>query len=291
MNLKYINKIKANIQIYANNKTSNILDGTYKSVYKGNSMNFENLREYVVNDEIKNIDWKASSRSGSLLVKQFIAEKKHNIMLVIDSGKKMEGYTSDNELKKELALYMAGTIGYLAIKNGDYVGMVFNNNETTIYKQFKSSLFNLEQYLTEYEKKSNINEKEQLTDTLKYLCRNIKKRMIVFVITDLSGLEDVNNKLLRELTINHDVLFINISDAYMMGDSLYDLDEDDYIPKMFLNDKELTELEKEIKKKLFQKNKRKLRKNNISLVTINGIKEINIKTIELLRNHKYASNN
>ena len=70
MNLKYINQVKANISIYSNKKSSNILDGSYKSVYRGKSMNFENLREYVINDDVKDIDWKASARSANLLVKQ-----------------------------------------------------------------------------------------------------------------------------------------------------------------------------------------------------------------------------
>ena len=75
MKLNYVNKIKANISIYSSKKSTNLLDGTYKSIYRGKSMNFENLREYVMNDDIKDIDWKASARSGTLYVKQFIAEK------------------------------------------------------------------------------------------------------------------------------------------------------------------------------------------------------------------------
>ncbi len=51
-------------------------------------MNFEDLREYVVGDNIKDIDWKASARSRNLLVRRYIAEKKHNVMLVFDTGKK-----------------------------------------------------------------------------------------------------------------------------------------------------------------------------------------------------------
>lgn len=90
MIMNYITKIKANISIYASKKTSNILDGTYRSIYKGKSMNFEDLRTYVVGDNVKDIDWKASARSGgNLLIRQYIAEKKHNIMLVLDTGKKM----------------------------------------------------------------------------------------------------------------------------------------------------------------------------------------------------------
>ena len=62
MSMKYITKVKANLLIYTKKKTSNILEGTYNSIYKGKSMNFEDLREYVVGDNVKDIDWKASSR-------------------------------------------------------------------------------------------------------------------------------------------------------------------------------------------------------------------------------------
>ena len=112
----YINKIKANISIYASKKTSNILDGSYKSIYKGRSLNFEDLREYVIGDNIKDIDWKASARSGNILVRQYIAEKKHNIMLVLDIGKKMRADTSDGVLKKRNCNYECWNYGIFSIK-------------------------------------------------------------------------------------------------------------------------------------------------------------------------------
>ena len=81
-------KVKANLRKYktikTNKSTSRIIDGSYNSVYKGRSMNFDELRDYVPGDEIRDIDWKATARSQKVLVRQFIAEKKHNIMLVID---------------------------------------------------------------------------------------------------------------------------------------------------------------------------------------------------------------
>ena len=168
MKLNYINKIKSNIYIHAKIKTSNFLEGTYKSIYKGKSMNFENLREYVINDDVKNIDWKASARSNNLLVKQFIAEKKHNILLIADSGLKMDAITSKNESKKELALYLMGTIGYIAITNGDYIGMSYAEDKI-VYHRFKNNLPYLEKYLCEYEKKSNSNKNITLNDVLELL--------------------------------------------------------------------------------------------------------------------------
>ena len=76
-----------------------LLDGSYRSIYKGKSMNFDDLREYIPGDNVKDIDWKASSRSKNLLVKQYIAEKKHNVLLVIDTNRKMLGASSKQEIK------------------------------------------------------------------------------------------------------------------------------------------------------------------------------------------------
>jgi len=284
MKLKYINRIKANIAIYSNKKTNNILEGTYKSVYKGKSMNFENLREYVINDDVKDIDWKASSRSGSLLVKQYIAEKKHNIMLIMDTGIKMSGFANQEEIKKDLALYSAGTVGYLAIKNGDYIG-----NNSINYKPFKYDLYSLELYLNEYEKDANQENSNNLNDTLRFLYKNIRKKMIIFVVTDLKGLEEIENKLLKELMSIHDILFININDISFSENNLYDLETSSYIPSFLSKDKKIIELEKNIKKEILDKNKRKLKRNRIDMVTINNFNDITLKTIELLERHKYAS--
>ena len=73
MKMNYVAKIRAKVSISANKKTSNLFDGSYKSVYQGNGLDFENLREYNPGDSIRDIDWKATSRSGKVLVKIYIA--------------------------------------------------------------------------------------------------------------------------------------------------------------------------------------------------------------------------
>lgn len=290
MKLNYINKIRANISIYSSKKTSNILDGTYKSIYKGKSFNFENLREYVINDDIKDIDWKSSARSGKLLIKQFLAEKKHNIMLVMDTGIKMSAETDSNVSKKDIALYTAGTIGYLAIKNSDYVGMLYSNNDKIIYKPLKYNLYNLEEYLCSYEK-SCINNGLDLNNILKYIYKSFTKKMIIFIITDIKGIDNINYKILKELSQIHDILCVNINDKLLFGENIYDLDEQNYIPDIISNDPNLNKLEKEIKQKLLKESSKKLKKIKINLVSISSLDQINNKIIELLEEHKYASHN
>lgn len=290
MKLNYINKIRANISIYSSKKTSNILDGTYKSIYKGKSFNFENLREYVINDDIKDIDWKSSARSGKLLIKQFLAEKKHNIMLVMDTGIKMSAETDSNVSKKDIALYTAGTIGYLAIKNSDYVGMLYSNNDKIIYKPLKYNLYNLEEYLCSYDK-SCINNGLDLNNILKHIYKNFTKKMIIFIITDIKGIDNINYKILKELSQIHDILCVNINDKLLFGENIYDLDEQNYIPDIISNDPNLNKLEKEIKQKLLKESSKKLKKIKINLTSISSLDQINNKIIELLEEHKYASHN
>lgn len=282
--LNYINKIKANISIQSNKKSANILDGTYKSIYRGKSMNFENLREYTINDDVKDIDWKSSARSGSLLVKQFIAEKKHNILLILDSGIKMKADTDKHESKKELALFAAGTIGYLAVKNNDYIGMIYKD-ENIEYKPFKYNIYNLEQYLCDYAATKN-ESPSNMEEVLDYVARNVPKKKIIFIFTDLAGINSMKTQTLKKLKQTSDISIVNIKDNFMMGEDIYDVADENYIPEIFLKDKKLNEIEMMIRNELLENNKKRLKSININLTTISSFDELNRKIIELLEEHK-----
>ena len=289
MKMKYIQKIKANITISATKKTTNILDGNYKSIYKGKTLNFEDLREYVIGDNIRDIDWKASARSNSLLVRQYIAEKKHNIMLVLDSGKKMLADTKENEIKKNIAILAAGIMACLANKNGDYVGAIYSIDNLLKYFQFKQSLYNIEEILATYDSNVENTTKCNIEQSLDFVVNNINKRMIIVIFTDIDGMESIQETTLKKLTLLHDVLLINISDADATGNKAYDLDDKSYFPKLILNDSKLHELEKNLKKELYEKNLKKFEKYNITTVTVDSDEKIIYKIIELLERHKNAN--
>lgn len=288
MKLKYINKIKASISIYTSIKSKNILEGTYKSVYKGKSMNFENLREYVINDDVKDIDWKSSARSGMLYVKQFIAEKKHNILFVMDTGKKMMADTDLLESKKDIALYSMGTIGYISLKNGDCIGMIYQNTNNIQYKSFRFNLYNLEEYLCDYEKNYN-NCDCNLNELLDYIYKKIHKKMVIVIITDIAGIESININTLKNLKYQNDVLVINIGDNNMMGNNVFDVYDEKYIPSFLLNDSILNRIEINIKDKLLKENTYKFKKCGVGMQSISSLSEINYKITKLLEDNKYAN--
>ncbi len=288
MIMDYITIIKANITIYASKKTSNILDGEYTSIYKGRSMDFDDLREYVIGDDVKDIDWKSSIRSGKTLVRRFIAEKKHNILLVLDSEKKMLADTANNESKKELAILSAGTIAYLAHRHGDEIGAVYSKENYTKFFNYKTTLFNLEMILQNYNKDVQANN-GNINTSLNFIIKNIKRKSIIVIVTDLDGLDKLQEETIKRLSVIHDILVINISDASLTCKNAFDIDAGSYIPELILQDSKLLDIEKRAKEETYKRCMEKFKKYKITVVTISQRKEIVQKIIELLERHKHAN--
>lgn len=289
MRKSYLNRIKANISIYARKYSSSLLEGSYHSIYKGKSLNFDDLREYVVGDNVRDIDWKASARSRKLLIKQYIAEKQHNVMILLDTDRKMLAHSLDGDVKKEVALMTAGTIAYLCSKSGDAVGTIYNKNNKMEYFPFRNDLYNLEKILAKYDTDINIDNNSDINKTLDYIRDHVKKSMVLFIITDLEGMETINETYFRELSMKHDIMLISITDGCIYGKNVFDMDSEEYIPNIFTKNRELFELETEMKDNLFITCLNKMSKYRVSVVSIDNIEEIPLKIIKLLEEYKYAN--
>lgn len=287
MEMKYIKKVKANLSIYTRKKTSNILEGAYYSIYKGKSMNFEDLREYIIGDNIKDIDWKASARSNKMLVKQYIAEKKHNILFILDTGKKMLADTNNFEPKKEIALMTTGTISYIVEKHGDSIGAIFNGKEKIRYFPFQTGLYNAEKILNYYDKE--IDSENNLENLIEYVIKNIRGKSIIFIITDIQGMSSLSDKVLKKVSLKNDVMVVNISDALMSGDKAFDVEEENYISSYILEDTKLKEIEENLKKKMYDEASKKMKKYNIITTTVNKEKDIIENVYKLLERRKNAN--
>lgn len=290
MRMNYIAKIQSNLKgnrvIQTKKATSRLLDGSYYSIYKGRSMNFDELREYVAGDEVKDIDWKASSRSQKLLVRQYIAEKKHNIMIVLDTGKRMLADTREGQEKREVALMCAGTMAYLINKNGDYISGIYANEKLVSYFPFKTGLFNIENILANYHTRVTYSNESNINIPLSYITKNFRKRMIIVIFTDREGVRTMSETALKKLLIMNDILLVNIGDAVKSGQKVYDVIDNTYLPDYFTEDKKLADIEKENISRVEAECREKLKRLGISSVTINHTNQIEEKLIELFGKHK-----
>ncbi|MBO7448998.1 MAG: DUF58 domain-containing protein [Clostridiales bacterium] len=290
MRLNFISQIKSNLKksatISTKRPTSNILDGSYISVYKGRSLNFDDLREYVPGDDIKDIDWKATARSQTTLVREFVAEKKHNIMFVIDSNKRMLGYTKNGEEKKNVAIYAAGTLAYLVSRNGDYISSIFGSPKSIRFFPFKAGLLNIENILQQYNKDVNTENESEITKSLEYIMRHIRRRMIIVIVTDMEGRRAISERLLKRLVSVHDVIMLNISDTDPFGNNVYDVDYLTFLPDFFTKDKKLMKRENKRKEQIEKESTEKFKKAGIVWTSFDDSEDIAIKLTELLARHK-----
>ena len=223
------------------------------------------------------------------MVKRYIAEKQHNILLVFDTGKKMSANTRGQQPKKEVALNAGGAIGYLAAKNGDNVGAMYNRDGMFQYFQLKPGMENIERILSAYDKEKFTDNNGDITKTLDYIVKNIRRRMVIFVISDAAGIKSISDDTLKKLTYQHDVLVMDISDADFTDGNAYNIDRDKYIPDFIAENKKLRDIEINTKRQIFEENEKKLLKYRVISTKIDSEEQIVEKVIELLGGHKYAN--
>lgn len=111
------------IEIRTNRLVSESVSGAYHSVFKGQGMNFDEVREYQPGDDVRAIDWNVTARMSHPFIKKFVEERELTVMLVVDlSGSGLFG--SGEQSKRELAAEIASVLAFSAIRNNDKVGLV-----------------------------------------------------------------------------------------------------------------------------------------------------------------------
>jgi uncharacterized protein (DUF58 family) len=120
------------IELRTTRLVSETLGGQYHSVFKGQGMNFEEVREYQPGDEVRTIDWNVTARMNHPFVKKFVEERELTLMLVVDlSGSGLFG--SAEQSKRELAAEIASVLAFSAIRNNDKVGLILFTEEVEKY--------------------------------------------------------------------------------------------------------------------------------------------------------------
>ncbi|SFR97951.1 Protein of unknown function DUF58 [Agrococcus baldri] len=213
-----LRKVKTTMSIHAHRRTLELLDGEYASIHHGRSHDFDDLREYQPGDEVKDIDWKATARSHVPLVKRYIASRQHNVLLVVDSGRNMAAIAESGESKRELAILVAGVLGYLATRHGDRVALLMGDQERRQDMQEGGSESHLERMLRRIDEAISVEgPRSNLAAVLEHAVRRMRRRsLIVVVADDLAYTHDLDVHLGR-LHARHEVLWVSIGDADLMS--------------------------------------------------------------------------
>ncbi len=264
----HLEDIIESINIHAKTRTSNILEGGFRSLYHGKSMDFDDLREYAYGDDVSDIDWKASSRSGLTLVRRNTAEKRHFMLVICDSGIKMSGETPNQIDKNNLCTLMLGVIARICKKDEIDVALLSTNNNLIELTPFKSSEEHIEDLMNIYENLALSSNNNNIDYLLRHSLDNIQKRLLTVVISDYDGLDHIDSKLLSELEEKNDIFFICIEDANLTDNNTFDLDSNNYFQNEYLSSKYLKEIEAAARQDKKDEIIKKVQTNNARIIFV-----------------------
>ena len=209
MDTKELLKKVRKIEIKTRRLSDHIFSGEYHTSFKGRGMTFSEVRQYQYGDDVRAIDWNVTARYNEPFVKVFEEERELTMMLLVDiSGS--ESFGTKNQLKRDMVTEIAATLAFSATQNNDKIGLLLFSDQIELYitpKKGKSHVLRIIRELIEFEPKSK---KTDLSHALKYLSSVMKKKAIVFVISDF--MTTAYEHTLKIASKRHDVTGIRVFD-------------------------------------------------------------------------------
>ncbi|SHI84007.1 DUF58 domain-containing protein [Flavobacterium haoranii] len=209
MDTKEILKKVRKIEIKTRRLSDHIFSGEYHTSFKGRGMTFSEVRQYQYGDDVRAIDWNVTARYNEPYVKVFEEERELTMMLMVDcSGS--ESFGTQNQLKSEVVTEIAATLAFSSTNNNDKVGLILFSDDIELFippKKGKSHVLRIIRELIEFQPKSK---KTDIAQALKFLSSVMKKKAIVFMISDFMS-KDYEHTL-KIASKKHDVTGIRVFD-------------------------------------------------------------------------------
>lgn len=209
MDTKELLKKVRKIEIKTRRLSNHIFGGEYHSTFKGRGMTFSEVRQYQYGDDVRAIDWNVTARYQEPYVKVFEEERELTLMLLVDvSGS--TNFGTQQQLKRTTLTEIAATLAFSALQNNDKVGLLLFSNEVELFispKKGKSHVLRIIRELLEQKPKSA---KTDISGALEFMSRVLKKRAIVFMLSDF--LDKDYTKSVQLAARKHDLTGIRLYD-------------------------------------------------------------------------------
>jgi len=197
------------IEIVTRKAVNDFLAGEYHSIFKGQGIEFEEVRPYQPGDDVRSIDWNVTARMGHPFVKRFVEERELTVMLLVDlsaSG----SFGSVQKIKNELAAELCGLLAFSAIKNNDKVGLILFTDgveKAVAPAKGRPHALRLIRELLGFKTRHT---RTNISAGIDYLSRVTTKRCVVFLVSDFQ--DDGFERPVRALGRRHDLIAISIAD-------------------------------------------------------------------------------
>ncbi len=194
-------------------KTRKIVDenlaGQYHSAFKGQGMEFSEVRAYQAGDDIRAIDWNVTARAGEPYIKKFTEERELTVMIMVDMSGSQE-FGSSAKTKRDVVAELTALFAFSAIRNQDKVGCLIFTEEVELFippKKGKKHVLRLVREILAFEPKGV---GTNICGALTYLSKIIKRKAVVFLVSDF--MDQGFSRELRHVQSRHDLIAVPVSD-------------------------------------------------------------------------------
>ena len=197
------------IEITTSRLVNTIFAGEYHSVFKGRGMEFDEVREYDPQDDIRDIDWNVTARMGHPYTKKFVEERELTVIFLVDASSSGQ-YGTRGKTKSELIAEICALLAFSAVKNHDRVGLIIFSDQVEKFIPPKKGRQHVLRVIREI---LSFKPKHRATDinvALRTLNDAVKKRSTVFLFSDF--LSEKYENLLKIAFKKHDIVAVVVED-------------------------------------------------------------------------------
>ncbi len=198
------------IEITTSRLVNNVFAGEYHSVFKGKGMEFDEVREYVPGDDIRDIDWNVTAKTGLPYTKKFVEERELTVIFMVDVSAS-EYFGTRQRTKAELIAEICALLAFSAIKNNDRVGILFFSDTVEKFippKKGKRHVLRVVREILTFKPKGRLTD---LNVAFRALNDIVRKNSTVFLFSDFFAAN--YDKLLKISHRKHDMVAIAVEDS------------------------------------------------------------------------------
>jgi uncharacterized protein (DUF58 family) len=199
------------IQIRTHDLVSELLQGAYRSTFRGTGIEFEEVRPYQPGDEVRSIDWNVTARTGEPFIKTYVEDRTLILQLVVDTSRSMD-FGSGDKTKREAAAEVCALLALVAGRNQDQVGLCLFDDEPGVHLPPRKGQHHVLRLIREVMAAPATGRGSSLSSVLEHQLLHLKRRSLVLVISDFLGTDDDWEDPLARLARRHDVIAVRVFD-------------------------------------------------------------------------------
>ncbi len=201
------------IQIRTHDLISDVLQGAYRSTFRGTGIEFEEVRPYQPGDEVRSIDWNVTARTGEPYIKTYVEERQLTLQFLVDTSLSMD-FGSGAKTKREVAAEVTALLSFVAVQQQDNVGLTLFADTPGLHLAPEKGHRHVLRVVREVMAAPARGRRSSIASAIDHELRVLPRRALVFLVSDFLDVESDWERVLGQMSRRHDVVCLRVFDPF-----------------------------------------------------------------------------